>query len=80
MGSARKTAGQPYASGAGPCLDAARIRSPVSTDLEDSFDAMDAALLTLFTNAALAAVANAERYRTARELATQLIATTLAGD
>lgn len=104
-----------YASGAGPCLDAARIRMPVRTDLEDarqrwplfakaseelgvygylsaplvngrgvigsfnlysrnqgSFDAMDAALLTLFTNAALAAVANAERYRKARDLADEL--------
>jgi GAF domain-containing protein len=104
-----------YESGTGPCLEAARIRSPVRTDLEgarerwpqfaktaeemgvygylsapivngrgvigsfnlysrteESFDAIDAALLTLFTNAALAAVANAERYRTARNLADEL--------
>lgn len=104
-----------FESGAGPCLEAARIRTPVGTDLEgarqrwplfakaaeemgvygylsaplvngrgvigsfnlysrteERFDAVDAALLTLFTNAALAAVADAERYRTARDLADEL--------
>lgn len=38
----------------------------------EKFDAVDAALLTMFTNSALAAVGNAERHRTARALAEQL--------
>lgn len=38
----------------------------------DRFDAIDAALLTLFTNSALAAVANAQHHHRARKVADQL--------
>jgi GAF domain-containing protein len=104
-----------YEAGTGPCLDAARTREPIRTDLDgarslwpqfaaaaeaagiygylsapllndhavigsfnlysrkpERFDDFDAALLTLFTNSALAAVANGQRHHRTTELVAQL--------